>query len=83
MVCQSNEAEKRSHSWWLSRGHMSRGSGMGGTEGDPQKQAGGECWDRQTRKTVINSRRIFFSSDALGYCTSLHFADFGERNGDK
>lgn len=56
---------------------------MGETEGDPQKEAGGECWDRQARKTVINSRKIFFSSDALGYCTSLHCADFGERNGDK
>ena len=56
---------------------------MGETEGDPQKEAGGECWDRQARKTVINSRRIFFSWDALGYCTSLHCADFGERNGDK
>lgn len=51
--------------------------------GDPQKESGGGHQDRRAPKAVINSHRILCSLGALGYWTSLHFADFGERNGDK
>ena len=67
-------------------GTCQRGPGMEGQRRQargPQKESGGERQDRRAHKAVINSHRILFSLDALGYCTSLHFADFRERNGDK
>jgi hypothetical protein len=49
---------------------------------NPQKEeAGGDGQARRASKAVIN--RMGRSSDALGYYTSLHFADFGEKDGDK
>lgn len=66
-------AEPQAHATGVLRGQV----------GNPLTAAGGEREDQRAQKAVTKSLGIFLSLDALKYCSHLHSADFGERNGDK